>query len=134
MPCSVHWFDPKRAVPEIARVLTHGGRLGVLWTSWDRGEDWMAGPDVISPASFGFARTISVDDALDWLATASQVITMCNGGGYGLSWRIGRLAAILAGLWPLSACPEPGFRTVRKQGRHDLGTWPAHSAGKAPRS
>jgi SAM-dependent methyltransferase len=103
-----HWFDPKRAVPEIARVLTDGGRLGVLWTSRDRGYDWVAGLDVIrSPkeprtpdeamerlsrrhtvtmpegapfsaaeaVSFGFARMISVDDMLDWLATASQVIT-----------------------------------------------------------
>jgi hypothetical protein len=26
-------------------------------------------------ASFGFARVISVDDTVDWLATASQVIT-----------------------------------------------------------
>jgi ubiquinone/menaquinone biosynthesis C-methylase UbiE len=103
-----HWFDPKLAVPEIARVLTDSGRLGVLWTSRDRGEDWVAGLDVIWPpeqprtpdearerlsrrhtvtmppgapftaaqaASFGFARMISVDDALEWLATASQVIT-----------------------------------------------------------
>jgi len=103
-----HWFDPKLAVPEIARVLTDSGRLGVLWTSRDRGEDWVAGLDVICPpeqprtpdqarerlsrrhtvtmppgapftaaqaASFGFARMISVDDALEWLATASQVIT-----------------------------------------------------------
>jgi SAM-dependent methyltransferase len=103
-----HWFDPKRAVPEIARVLTGGGRLGVLWTSRDRREDWVAELDVICPpeqprtadetrerlsrhhtvtmpegapftavqaASFGFARTISVDDTLEWLATASQVIT-----------------------------------------------------------
>jgi SAM-dependent methyltransferase len=103
-----HWFDPERAVPEIARVLADGGRLGVLWTSRDRGEDWVTGLDVIgSPdeprtpdqvmerrsrqhtvtmpagapfrgaetASFGFERVISVDDALGWLATASQVIT-----------------------------------------------------------
>jgi ubiquinone/menaquinone biosynthesis C-methylase UbiE len=103
-----HWFNPERAVPEIARVLTDGGRLGVLWTSRDRSEDWVAGLDVIAPsaqprtpdevmerlsrqhgvtlpdgapfsageaASFGFTRTISVDDALEWLATASQVIT-----------------------------------------------------------
>jgi ubiquinone/menaquinone biosynthesis C-methylase UbiE len=103
-----HWFDPQRAVPEIARVLADGGRLGVLWTSRDRDEDWVAELDVIrSPkqprttdeamerlsrqhtvtlpegapfaaaaaASFGFARMISVDDMLDWLATASQVIT-----------------------------------------------------------
>ena len=42
-----HWFDSERAVPEIARVLTDGGRLGVVWTSRDRGEDWVAGLDVI---------------------------------------------------------------------------------------
>jgi SAM-dependent methyltransferase len=103
-----HWFDPRRAVPEIARVLRDGGRLGVVWTSRDRDEDWVAGLDVIrgpqeartpdeimerlsrqhavvmpeaapfgagEAASFAFTRTISVDDALDWLATASQVIT-----------------------------------------------------------
>jgi SAM-dependent methyltransferase len=103
-----HWFDQKRAVPEIARVLKDGGRLGVVWTSRDREDDWVAELDVIrspqephtrdeamerlsrqhtvtmpegSPfsageaASFGFARMISVDDTLDWLATASQVIT-----------------------------------------------------------
>jgi SAM-dependent methyltransferase len=103
-----HWFDPQRAVPEIARVLADGGRLGVLWTSRDRVEDWVAELDVVCPpeqprtadearerlsrhhtvtlppgapfsaaqaASFGFTRMISVDDTLDWLATASQVIT-----------------------------------------------------------
>lgn len=103
-----HWFDPQRAVPEIARVLTDGGRLGVLWTSRDRSEDWVAELDVVRPpkqprtadeamerlsrqhtvtmpgaapfgaaqtASFGFTRIISVQDTLDWLASASQVIT-----------------------------------------------------------
>ncbi|HEX4705100.1 MAG TPA: class I SAM-dependent methyltransferase [Pseudonocardiaceae bacterium] len=102
-----HWFDPQRAVPEIARVLRDDGRLGVLWTSRDRDADWVAELDVVrSPdeprtpdevrerlarqhsvglpagapfgavqtASFGFTRLISVDDTLDWLATASQVI------------------------------------------------------------
>jgi SAM-dependent methyltransferase len=42
-----HWFDHDKAVPEIARVLTDGGRLGVLWTSRDRAEDWVADLDVI---------------------------------------------------------------------------------------
>jgi SAM-dependent methyltransferase len=103
-----HWFEPQRAVREIARVLTDGGRLGVVWTSRDRAEDWVAELEVIRPpdeprtpdeamerqsrrhtvtmpegapfsaaeaASFGFARTISVDDILAWLGTASQVIT-----------------------------------------------------------
>jgi ubiquinone/menaquinone biosynthesis C-methylase UbiE len=31
--------NPERAVPEIARVLGDGGRLGVVWTSRDRRED-----------------------------------------------------------------------------------------------
>jgi len=103
-----HWFDLERAVKEIARVLADDGTLGVLWTSRDRGKEWVAGLDVIgSPdeprtkdqamerlsrqhavampdgaafgaaetASFGFERIMTVDDALDWLATASQVIT-----------------------------------------------------------
>ena len=30
-----HWFDPARALPEIARVLVDGGRLAVLYNAWD---------------------------------------------------------------------------------------------------
>jgi SAM-dependent methyltransferase len=42
-----HWLDPARAVPEIARVLRSGGRLGVIWTSRDRGDDWVAELDLL---------------------------------------------------------------------------------------
>lgn len=42
-----HWLDPVRAVPEIARVLRPGGRLGVIWTSRDRQEDWVAELDLL---------------------------------------------------------------------------------------
>jgi len=42
-----HWLDPARAVPEIARVLRPGGRLGVVWTSRDRGQDWVAELDLL---------------------------------------------------------------------------------------
>jgi SAM-dependent methyltransferase len=38
---SWHWLDPERAPREIARVLRDGGRLGVMWTSRDRGTDWV---------------------------------------------------------------------------------------------
>jgi SAM-dependent methyltransferase len=42
-----HWLDPVLAVPEIARVLRPGGRLGVIWTSRDRREDWVAELDLL---------------------------------------------------------------------------------------
>jgi ubiquinone/menaquinone biosynthesis C-methylase UbiE len=100
-----HWLDPGQAVPEIARVLRDGGRLGVIWTSRDR---WVAELDVlrrphavqsaqdarsqlrrrhevtlpgnaplenIATASFAFVATMTVDDAVDWLATYSGLIT-----------------------------------------------------------
>jgi SAM-dependent methyltransferase len=37
-----HWFDPERAVPEIARVLKPGGVLGLVWNSRDIRADWLS--------------------------------------------------------------------------------------------
>ena len=36
-----HWLDPDLAVPEIARILLDGGRLGVIWTGRDRSAGWL---------------------------------------------------------------------------------------------
>jgi SAM-dependent methyltransferase len=36
-----HWFDPARAVPEVARVLKPGGQLGLIWNIRDRRDPWM---------------------------------------------------------------------------------------------
>ena len=42
-----HWLDPALAMGEIARVLRDGGRLGVIWTSRDRADDWVAELDLL---------------------------------------------------------------------------------------
>lgn len=37
-----HWVDPELAVPEVGRVLTPGGQLGLVWNLRDEREDWVA--------------------------------------------------------------------------------------------
>lgn len=36
-----HWFDPQRAVKEVARVLRPGGRLGLVWNTADERLGWV---------------------------------------------------------------------------------------------
>jgi SAM-dependent methyltransferase len=68
-----HWLDPARAVPEIARVLRPGGRLGVLWTSRDRTDDWVAELDLLRLPGIGWP-----DDDPDRPRTVAQVRDMLN--------------------------------------------------------
>jgi SAM-dependent methyltransferase len=44
-----HWFDPARAVPEVARVLRPGGWLGLVWNIRDRRDPRMEALSGLEP-------------------------------------------------------------------------------------
>jgi SAM-dependent methyltransferase len=90
-----HWVDPATAVPEIARVLSPGGRLGLLWNLRDESVDWVDRlGDIIDSAErgrstdvgepfgdveireFRWTHRISRDALLDLVASRSSVILL----------------------------------------------------------
>ena len=94
-----HWVDPERAVPEVARVLASGGRLGLLWNRRVEDEDWVAElstiigsrgtpgsgrhfPDIGPPfgpverRSVEWLHRLSRAEMTDWVASRSYVITL----------------------------------------------------------
>jgi SAM-dependent methyltransferase len=90
-----HWVDPHRAVPEVARVLTPGGRLGLIWNVRDAHVDWvrrigeilddrMSRPLAAIGSPFGPVETrdfpwhdrTGPDQLLDLVASRSYVILM----------------------------------------------------------
>lgn len=87
------WVDPSRAVPEVARVLVTGGRLGLIWNLRDERESWVrrlgeiigggedhraarVGPpfEPIEAREFGWTHQIAPDQLLDLVASHSNVI------------------------------------------------------------
>lgn len=81
-----HWLDPEIAVPEIARVLRDGGRLGVLWTSRDRAADWVAELDLLR--IFGVSDDAGESDTPHTLAEVREeqdrhnTVTMPSGAPF----------------------------------------------------
>jgi SAM-dependent methyltransferase len=69
-----HWFDARRAMDEIARVVRPGGCLGLIWHAWDRSAEWV---DQVWPALDRVERTAPRRDNGGWspwtLATFNHV-------------------------------------------------------------
>jgi SAM-dependent methyltransferase len=89
-----HWVDPGRAVPEIARVLSPGGRLGLLWNVRDESVGWVrslgriiggtqhrdtaVGPPFgpVETRDFPWTHHLGRDELLDMVASRSHVILL----------------------------------------------------------
>ena len=53
-----HWFDVSRAVPEVARVLRPGGRLGLIWNLRDERAEWVRRVGEIIGRGGGYRETV----------------------------------------------------------------------------
>jgi len=96
-----HWLDPVRAVPEIARVLRPGGRLGVIWTSRNRDQDWVAELDLLrlpgtdDPGSGNATRSLqAVRDELDFHHTVTLPAESEFDAGETASFRFTRTVSV----------------------------------------
>jgi SAM-dependent methyltransferase len=93
-----HWVDPARAVPEVARILTPGGRLGLVWNLRDESVPWVhrlgeiignqesergttVGPPFgpVETQHFRWSTTIGPERLLDLVASRSAVILLPAG-------------------------------------------------------
>jgi SAM-dependent methyltransferase len=91
-----HWFDPVRALPEIARVLRPGGTLGLVWNLWDDESPLVARLNAVLPpyvpsdeplalgerfgaleeTSFDWIRPYGRDELVGSVGTQSSVATL----------------------------------------------------------
>jgi SAM-dependent methyltransferase len=70
-----HWFDPRAAVAEVARVLRPGGWLALLWNLWDLDDPMQTALDrIVGPLATGRIRNLTTDShpCGDWPAALAE--------------------------------------------------------------
>ena len=107
-----HWVDPARALPEVARVLAPGGRLGLVWNTRDQSSDFIRRLDEIIGnedqarettigAPFGpaevhrvrWTHTVGPEQLIDLVASRSGVIVLAPDERAALLAEVRRLMA-----------------------------------------
>jgi SAM-dependent methyltransferase len=135
-----HWVEPSLAIPEAARVLAPGGRLGLLWNRRIEAVDWVSelssimgsdrSPDAgrhrpeIGPP-FGPAERFNVDwvhhlspeAMIDWVASRSYVITLPEAQRESV---IGQVRRLIDDHPALAGDDEIAIRMVTRCTRADL--------------
>lgn len=134
-----HWVDPRRAVPEVARVLRPGGVLGLVWNDRDEEDPWIArlsllleefgtSPDAgfrptvggpfgpIETTELPWVHHVTVEAVVDMITSRSYVIALDERRREALVHRLVALAREAAdvgtGLVPVAYVTR-GYRTVR---------------------
>jgi SAM-dependent methyltransferase len=135
-----HWVEPSLAVPEAARVLRPGGRLGLVWNRRVETVDWVAEMSTIMgssrspdagrqspqiPEPFGpverlnveWIHRLSPEAMIDWVASRSYVITLPDAQRESV---IGQVRRLLDGHPALAGDDEIAIRMVARCTRADL--------------
>ena len=135
-----HWVEPSLAIPEAARVLAPGGRLGLLWNRRIEAVDWVAelssimgssrSPDAGRhspqiPEPFGPVERFNVEwihrlssgEMIDWVASRSYVITLPDAQRERV---LGQVRRLLDGHPALAGGDEIAIRMVTRCTRADL--------------
>jgi SAM-dependent methyltransferase len=135
-----HWVDAARAVPEVARVLAPGGRLGLLWNRRAEDEPWVAelstiigsrgtpgygrhfpeiGPPFASVErrSVDWVHRLSRAEMTDWVASRSYVITLPDARRHAV---LGQVRDLLRTHPALAGGDEIALHMVTRCSRTDL--------------